>query len=88
MATLSVRNVPADLHAALVRWASESGRSVNDEVIALLELEAERRAEPADWWQKVLALRDGFTLPPGSPRAEDMIRADRDHGHSAALRPR
>jgi plasmid stability protein len=88
MATLLVRSVPADLYAALVRWATESGRSVGDEILALLEREAERREEPSEWWQKVLALRDGFTLPPGSPRAEDMIRADRDHGHSAALRPR
>lgn len=87
MATVYVRNVPADLYAALVRWARESGRSVNDEILALLEREAGQREEPSDWWQKVLALRDGFTLPPGSPSAEDIIRADRDHGHSAALRP-
>jgi hypothetical protein len=82
VATLYVRNVPAGLYAALVRWAEESGRSVNNEMIALLEREAERRKETSDWWQKVIALQDGFKLPPDAPRAEDIIREDRDHGHS------
>ena len=82
MATLYVRNVPAALYADLVRWAEESGRSVNSEVLALLEGEAERRERHADWWQKVLALRDEIKLPPDAPRAEDIIRWDRDHGHS------
>ena len=82
MATLYVRNVPEKLYAQLVGWAEESGRSVNNEVLALLEGEAERRARHADWWQKVLDLQTAFTLPPDAPRAEDIIRWDRDHGHS------
>jgi hypothetical protein len=55
---------------------------VNGEMIALLEQESERREQRADWWQKVLALQDSFTLPPDAPRSEDLIREDRDHGHS------
>jgi hypothetical protein len=82
MATLYVRNVPGELYADLVRWAEEDGRSVNSAVIALLEREAERRGQHADWWQKVLKLRDEIKLPPDAPRAEDLIRWDRDHGHS------
>ena len=82
MPTLYVRNVPAELYGDLVRWAEESGRSVNSEMIALLEREAERRERHADWWQKVQKLRAEIKLPPGSPRAEDIIREDRDHGHS------
>lgn len=81
VATLYVRNVPAELYAELVRWAEESGRSVNNEVLALLETEAERREQHSDWWQRVLDLQTAFTLPPGSPRAEEIIREDRDHGH-------
>jgi antitoxin FitA len=81
MATLYVRNVPADLYAKLVMWAEEAGRSVNSEVIALLEREADRRAEKNDWWQKVLALQKEPKLPPDSPRSEDIIRADRDNDH-------
>ena len=82
VATLYVRNVPSLLYEDLVRWADESGRSVNSEMIALLEREAERRKGQADWWQKVLALQDSFSLPPDAPRSEDLIREDRDHGHS------
>jgi plasmid stability protein len=82
MATLYVRNVPAQLYERLTRWAEESGRSVNGEMIALLEREAERREQHADWWQKVLALQNSFSLPPDAPRSEDLIREDRDHGHS------
>jgi plasmid stability protein len=81
VATLYVRNVPAPLYADLVRWAAESGRSVNSEMIALLEREAARREQRDDWWQKVLKLQTEFTLPPDAPRAEDIIREDRDHRH-------
>jgi len=82
VATLYVRNVPEPLYAQLMRWAEESGRSVNSEMLALLEREAERRERHADWWQKVQKVRAEIRLPPGSPRAEDIIREDRDHGHS------
>ena len=82
VATLYVRNVPVPLYAQLMRWAEESGRSVNSQVLALLEREAERRTQRDDWWQKVLALQEEFTLSPDAPRAEDIIRWDRDHGHS------
>jgi plasmid stability protein len=81
VATLYVRNVPASLYAELVRWAAESGRSVNSEMLALLEREAQRREQRDDWWQKVQALREEIKLPPDAPRAEDIIRRDRDHGH-------
>jgi plasmid stability protein len=81
MATLYVRNVPAELYADLVRWAEEAGRSVNSEVLALLEREADRRVEKVDWWQKVLALQKEPKLPPDAPRSEDIIRADRDNNH-------
>ena len=81
VATLYVRNVPVPLYAQLMRWAEESGRSVNSEMLALLEKEADRRNQRDDWWQKVLALQDGFKLPPDAPRAEDIIRADRDNDH-------
>lgn len=85
VATLYVRNVPGPLYAQLTRWAEESGRSVNNEMLALLECEAERRARHDDWWQKVLALQSAFTLSPDAPRAEDIIREDRDSDHGRQL---
>jgi hypothetical protein len=81
VATLYVRDVPAALYERLTRWAEESGRSVNGEMIALLEQEAERREPRADWWHKVLALQQEPRLPPGALRSEDIIRADRDNDH-------
>ena len=74
--TLRVRNVPAPLRADLSRWAAESGRSVSDEVIAILEREADRR-------QELRALRTNLKLGPDDPiDVVDIIRWDRDHGHS------
>jgi hypothetical protein len=67
------------LYDDLAGWARDSGRTISDEVVAVLERESDRRRD--DWWSKVQALQTSFTLPPGSPRAEDMIREDRDHGH-------
>jgi len=81
MATLYVRNVPVPLYAQLMRWAEESGRSVNSEMLALLEQEAERRQKRLDWWEKVLALQEEFDVSSDAPRAEDIIRADRDNDH-------
>ena len=81
MATLYVRNVPETLYAQLARWAEESGRSVNNEVLALLEGEAERRAQHSEWFQKVLALQTAFTLPPDAPDSVDIIRKDRDSNY-------
>jgi hypothetical protein len=81
VATLYVRNVPPKLYAELKRWAAASGRSVNGEMLALLEREASRRRERGDWWRKVQELRAEIGVLPGGSRAEDLIREDRDHGH-------
>lgn len=82
MATLYVRNVPSKLYDELKRWAADSGRSVNGEVLEVLESEAARRKQRNAWWRKVQALRAEVWLSPDAPRPEDLIREDRDHGHS------
>ena len=43
VATLYVRNLPAQLYDELRRWADEHDRSVNAEVIDLLRRESDRR---------------------------------------------
>jgi plasmid stability protein len=86
VATLYVRNVPAELYAELQRWASESGRSVNAEVLALLEREAATRRRDEDWLGRIVALREELKLT--SDDADFMIRAireDRDRGHKPEL---
>jgi plasmid stability protein len=81
MATLYVRNLPSELYAELQRWAADAGRSVNAEVLDLLEREAASRKQRAEWWQKLQALRDQIRPLSGPPWPEDLIREDRDHGH-------
>jgi hypothetical protein len=82
MATLYVRDVPPELYEEIKRWAKGAGRSVNAEVLALLEREAVRRMKHSDWWQSVLDLQAEIgPLPADAPHAEDIIREDRDHGH-------
>jgi len=83
MATLYVRDVPPALYEEIKRWAKGTGRSVNAEMLALLEREAERRQKNSDWWQSVLDLRAEIgPLPAGAFDAAELIREDRDHGHS------
>jgi plasmid stability protein len=81
MATLCIRNVPEKLYAELERWAAASGRSVSDEVLAVLESEAARREQRSEWLRSVQELRAEIALPADVPRPEDIIRDDRDHGH-------
>lgn len=45
VATLHIRNVPADLFEEIQRWAAEHGRSINAEIIDVIRREAERRQE-------------------------------------------
>jgi hypothetical protein len=83
MATLYVRDVPPELYEEIKRWAKGTGRSVNAEMLALLEREAERRQKNSDWWQSVLDLWEEIgPLPAGAIDAAELIREDRDHGHS------
>jgi len=81
MATLYVRDGPPEIYEEVKRWAEGSGRSVNAEMLALLEREAERRKKNGEWWQSVLDLQSEISLSPNAPRPEDLIREDRDHGH-------
>jgi plasmid stability protein len=83
VATLYVRNIPADLYDDLRRWAAEHDRSVNAEVIDLLEREAVRRRDAADFARSLAAFRRRWKgeYATGKPDAVDLIREDRDRGH-------
>jgi hypothetical protein len=85
VATLYVRNLPPKLYAELQRWAADAGRSVNGEVLALLEREALRRRDHAEFERKLAELGRRFKPLKGSPKPEDLIREDRDRGHKPEL---
>jgi plasmid stability protein len=81
VATLYVRNVPTELYDELKRWAEESGRSVNAEVLAVLEAEAGRRGRHGDWLADLDELRRELDLPAdAADEAIAAIRAHRDAG--------
>ncbi len=81
MATLYVRNLPSELYDELKRWADETGRSVNGEVLALLEREALRRRDREEFERKLAELGRRYKPLKGSLKPEDLIREDRDRGH-------
>jgi hypothetical protein len=77
MPTLYVRDIPTGLYSQLKRWAKESKRSVNAEVVALLEEEAQRRKNSAGWFKELLEFRKEHTLP--REVVDAGIQAIRDH---------
>jgi uncharacterized protein (DUF1778 family) len=79
--TITVKDLPVDIHAALKEAAKARGKSLNSYVISILaesvEEDARRRVMRERWaeYQKFLA-----TLPPLSD-STSLIREDRDQDH-------
>jgi plasmid stability protein len=83
MATLYIRNVPAELYDRLKRRAEGAGRSVNAEILEVLARDdADRRK--SDEFHRLLAEMKA-TYPPIESHAVDLIREDRDRGHKPEL---
>ena len=78
VATLHVRNVPVDVYEVLQRRAKRLGRSLNAEVIAILQGSVDREREHGSITERLEQLARKINLPPDAPRPEDLIREDRD----------
>jgi plasmid stability protein len=78
MPTLHVRNVPPHVYAALKKRASRNGRSLNAEVIDVLEGVAERERRGAKITEELRRLAKEINLPPDAPKPEEIIRQARD----------
>jgi plasmid stability protein len=78
MATVSIKNVPEDIVRGLKAQAAENHRSLQGEVLSILE-EAMRRRSRASIDDLLGELRR-IDLPT-EPRSVDIIRADRDGNH-------
>ena len=76
--TLHIRNVSDGVYEALTRQAREAGRSLNAEVLAILEREIEQRAKAANLAQRMAELAARINLPPDAPRPEDLLREFRE----------
>ncbi|MEH2301128.1 FitA-like ribbon-helix-helix domain-containing protein [Nostoc sp.] len=87
MATLYVRNLPDDLYAKLQELAVSQHRSINAQVITLLEealktetqqTEDERRKNVPKLLEEIRLRREQLPTDIGWPDSTAMIREDRD----------
>lgn len=76
VATLYVRNVPAETYAKLQALAAEQQQSVNAAILRLLECELERRDRRAEYGRLLDELK-GHPPLEGPPWPEDIIREHR-----------
>jgi plasmid stability protein len=76
--TLHVRNVPGALYEALRERAGRSRRSLNAEVIDLLEKSLERELESERLIAQLEEFRLEWLAPDDAPTPEQMIRAGRE----------
>jgi plasmid stability protein len=76
--TLHVRNVPPKVYAALKKRASRHGRSLNAEVIEVLEGFTEQERRGATIADELRRLAEEVNLPPDAPKPEEIIREARD----------
>jgi plasmid stability protein len=72
--------LPDELYERLRKRAGAEGRSINGEIVAILEAELDR-PDHGDFTRKLDELLSEWTIPPGGPMPEELIRADRDSDH-------
>ena len=79
MPTITLKNIPADLHRKLKKRAEEHHRSLNKEVIATLRDAAgpSRRLESAELIREARAAREKFKQPVTAAQIKDWIRRGR-----------
>ena len=77
MAAFHLRNIPDDLYERLRERAREDGRSVNAEILTILEQELVRPSTE-EFMRRLDDLRSRWTLSPDAPKPEEIIRKARD----------
>jgi plasmid stability protein len=78
MATLYVRDVPERLYKRLRARARRNGRSLNAEVLELIDEAVLRELTSDEITDRLAELAAEIDLPPDAPRPEDIIRQERD----------
>jgi plasmid stability protein len=78
MATLYVRDVPEKLYKRLRARARRNGRSLNAEVLELIDEAVLRELTSDEITDRLAELAAEIDLPPDAPRPEDIIREERD----------
>jgi plasmid stability protein len=77
VAAFHVRDIPPELLEKLRERARRGGRSMNAEIIAMLERELDRPS-PEEWLRGLGELRERYANRPLDPPPEVLIREDRD----------
>jgi plasmid stability protein len=80
VAAFHVRDIPPEQLEKLRERARLRGRSMNAEVLAMLDQYLAHRT-PEEVLASIRAGHRRFQLPPDAPRPEDIIREDRDSDH-------
>jgi plasmid stability protein len=78
MATLYVRDVPERLYKQLRARARRKGRSLNAEVLEIIDEAVLRELSSAEITERLAELAAEINLPPDAPKPEEIIRAERD----------
>jgi plasmid stability protein len=78
VATLYVRDVPEKLYKRLRARARRNGRSLNAEVLELIDEAVLRELTSDEITDRLAELAAEIDLPPDAPRPEDIIRQERD----------
>jgi plasmid stability protein len=78
VATLYIRDVPEPLYKRLRTRARRHGRSLNAEVLNILEDASERERHSGRVTKRLAELAAEINWPPGAPKPEDLIRELRD----------
>jgi plasmid stability protein len=78
VATLYVRDVPEKLYKRLRARARRNGRSLNAEVLELIDEAVLRELTSEEITDRLAELAAEIDLPPDAPRPEDIIREERN----------
>jgi plasmid stability protein len=78
VATLYVRDVPEKLYKRLRARARRNGRSLNAEVLELIDEAVLRELTSEEITERLAELAAEIDLPPDAPRPEDIIREERN----------
>ena len=73
-----IRDVDDAVLTTLRELARENSRSLNAELVAILEERAARHRQRGEVTRRLAEIAARINLPPDAPKPEDLIRADRD----------
>lgn len=80
MATLYVHDVPEKLYKRLEARARRNGRSLNAELLQLIDEAVVRELTSDEITDRLEKLAAEIDLPSDAPRPEDIIREERNRG--------